>query len=59
MTTSSGLVFAESILEICSIGLDEGGEYMCNASNVAGSHTTNITMLTVLERGGACIHVHE
>ena len=30
---------------------------MCNASNDVGSYATNITTLTVLERGGVCVCV--
>ena len=47
----NGLNFVESILEICSIELDEGGVYTCNASNGFTS-VTNSTTLTVADNRG-------
>ena len=38
-------------MEICNIGINEGGQYICQASN-GMDVVTNTTMLTVLESGG-------
>ena len=46
--------FTESILEICSIGIEEGGQYSCHASNSVGE-ASNASTLTVLESGGEYI----
>ena len=48
---SSSFNYTESILEICSVGFEDGGLYTCHASNGEGT-ITNSTTLTVLENGG-------
>ena len=47
----ANLNFVESILEICSIELTEGGAYTCNASN-GFIYETNTTMLNVVDNRG-------
>ena len=37
--TQDGLVFLESIVEICSVGLSHAGEFTCRASNSVGNES--------------------
>lgn len=50
-TNQANLNFLESILEICSIELSEGGAYTCNATN-GFTYETNTTVLTVVDNRG-------
>ena len=53
LSNQDGLMFTESILEICGVGLQESGEYLCTASNGARTvQAPNATVLTVLSNGG-------
>ena len=54
--TEGGLTFVESILEICSIEMDEGGDYTCNATNGFISDA-NTTTITVADSRGVCVCV--
>ena len=45
---STGFKFFESILEICNISTNEGGQYICQASNGNGV-VTNTTTLTIVQ----------
>ena len=40
----NNLVFTESILELCSVELENDGMYSCTASNSAGSSSSNFTL---------------
>ena len=46
LNLTAGLNFVESILAICDIGFDDGGQYTCNASaqGVSSNSTTTITI---------------
>ena len=49
-TIHNGLVFTESILELCSVDLNDTGVYSCIASNSRGSFSYSFT-LDVVSRG--------
>ena len=51
MLNQGDLMFVESILEICSIELAEGGDYTCNATNGFTSETNTTTLSVVDNRG--------
>lgn len=53
LVTENGVTFIESILEICSIGEADAGEYTCGVANQAGSDTVTV-QITVTESGGEC-----
>ena len=54
--TQGNLLLAQSVLEICSIELAEGGDYTCNATNGVVSEANTTTLTVVDNRGkGACI----
>ena len=53
LVTQGSLMFIQSILEICSIELDEGGDYTCNATNGLISES-NTTTITVTDSRGVC-----
>ena len=50
----ANLNFVQSILEICSIELSEGGSYTCNATN-GFTYETNTTILTVVDDRGQLV----
>ena len=43
------LVFSQSILELCSVEVENAGEYSCTANNSRGSNTSTFT-LNVIQR---------
>ena len=43
-TVHNGLVFTESILELCSVDLSDNGVYSCTASNSRGSDSYDFTL---------------
>ena len=45
----NGLTFTQSILELCSVELEDGGTYSCTANNSRGSNSSSFT-LTVRAR---------
>ena len=53
LVTENGVTFIESILEICSIGEADAGEYTCAVANQAGSDAVTV-QITVTESGGEC-----
>lgn len=53
LVTENGVTFIESILEICSIGEADAGEYTCAVANQAGADTVTV-QVTVTESGGEC-----
>ena len=40
----NGLVFTQSILELCSVEVDNTGEYSCMANNSRGSNSSSFTL---------------
>ena len=40
----NNLVFTESILELCSVEVENDGMYSCTANNSAGSSSSNFTL---------------
>ena len=53
LVTENGVTFIESILEICSIGEADAGEYTCAVANQAGADTVTV-QVTVTGSGGEC-----
>ena len=53
LVTENGVTFIESILEICSIGEADAGEYTCGVANQAGLDSVTV-QITVTESGGEC-----
>ena len=58
LVTQGDLMFIQSILEICSIELDEGGDYTCNATNGFISETNTTTITVTDSRGVHYYYVH-
>ena len=48
-----GVLFSSSVLEICSVELEDAGQYACVASNEEANDTVSFE-LTVLSAGGRC-----
>ena len=40
----NGLTFTQSILELCSVEVDNAGEYSCTANNSRGSNSSSFTL---------------
>ena len=40
----NGLVFTQSILELCSVEVDNAGMYSCTANNSRGSNSSTFTL---------------
>ena len=40
----NGLTFTQSILELCSVEVENTGEYSCTASNSRGSNSSSFTL---------------
>ena len=55
--TPGNLTLVESILEICSVELGEGGNYTCNATN-GFTGETNTIIVTVIDNRGECVSVY-
>ena len=41
----NGLTFTQSILELCSVVVNDTGEYSCTASNSRGSNSSSFTLI--------------
>jgi len=53
LITENGVVFVQSILEICSVEEADGGQYICTASNALNNASVNFE-LSVTATGGMC-----
>ena len=59
LVTENGVRFVQSILEICSVGEADDGQYSCTVGNALGNASVNFE-LSVTGAGGKCdFHVHD
>ena len=59
LVMENGVTFVQSILEICSVGEADGGQYSCTVGNTLGNASVNFE-LSVSGAGGKCdSHVHD
>ena len=53
----NGLTFTQSILELCSVVVNDTGEYSCTASNSRGSNSSSFTLdVKPRSKKNSCVH---
>ena len=52
--TSNGMIFVQSILQICSVGETDNGQYSCTAGNAVGNASVDFELSVTGERDVSC-----